>query len=809
MNIQALVSADYEDLGLIGLGGMGEVRRVCDRRLNRLMAMKILRPEWSADAGAAARFVEEAQATAQLQHPGIVPVHEIGRLADGRIYFTMKEVQGRTLAQVIDDVHDQADHDRGGTSADGWSFRRLIDAFRAVCDAVAYAHSRGVVHRDLKPQNIMVGQFGEVLVLDWGLAMVVGRAAGVGAVHTVRSEDDALATSLGTVSGTPAYMPPEQARGHNERIGPASDVYSLGAILYQILAGRSPFPEGSADAVLQQVINGPPVPLHQLSVRTAVASRPPSAAETTVVAHNATAAGATIDLSSVLVHPRRQGARLPMPDELVAACQRAMAREPDERFANAAALALEIAAWIEGARRREQGLARVAQAQSLLPALAELEARAQFLLRQARERLEELKPWDTAEQKQPAWDLEDQAKQLSERVEVEESQVLRLLHAALSDAPDLSEAHAALASHYRRRHEQAEQEHDPDARRLESLLRSHDRGEHALWLAGDGALTLVTEPAGATVELYRYVERGRRRVAESAGILGQTPLLGVPLAKGDWLLVITAAGRATVRYPVSIGRLEHWDGVAPGQSQPRKVWLPALDALRAGEIYVPCGWYQRGGDAMASGSGRSERVWLDAFIINRFAVTNREYQAFLDALVAAGDLEQAQRCAPREQTGGPFVGSRDGLRFVLPESWPADGPVVDIDWWCADAYARWSGARLLGNDEWEKAARGVDGRMYPWGDGFDATFSRMRDSVQGLSSTTAVDSHPVDESPYGVRGMAGNACTWCAGGSPERRPYRGGAWAFHQASVRSACRFLADPSYRYFGLGVRIGRDLD
>lgn len=808
MTIQALVSADYEDLGLIGLGGMGEVRRVRDRRLNRLMAMKILRPEWSADASAAARFVEEAQATAQLQHPGIVPVHEIGRLADGRIYFTMKEVQGRTLAEVIDDVHALADPDRGATTADGWSLRRLIDAFRAVCDAVAYAHSRGVVHRDLKPQNVMVGQFGEVLVLDWGLAMVVGRAAGAGAVHTVRSEDDALATSLGTVSGTPAYMPPEQARGQTDRIGPASDVYSLGAILYQILAGRSPFPEGAASAVLQQVIQGPPAALKQLSVRRPVASRRHSVSETTVILPAADVQDPAIDVAAVEARLRTAGPRLPMPDELVAACERAMAREPDERFADAAALSAEIAAWIEGARRREQGLARVAQAQSLQPELLDLESRAQSLMRQAREQLEALKPWDAAEKKQPAWDLEDEAKALSERVEVAESRVLRLLHAALSDAPDLPEAHAALASHYRRRHEQAEQQGDPGARRFESLLRNHDRGEHALWLAGDGAVTLVTEPADAEVTLYRYVERGRRRVAEPAGKLGQTPLIGVPLSKGDWLLVISAPGRATVRYPVSIGRLEHWDGVAPGESQTRRVVLPALDALRDDEIYVPCSWFQRGGDPMASGSGPCERVWLDSFVVDRFAVTNRQYQAFLDALVDAGDLDQAERCAPREQTGGPFVGRREGSRLVLPENWPADAPIVDIDWWCAAAYASWSGGRLLSNDEWEKAARGVDRRMYPWGDGFDATFSRMRDSVQGLSSTTSVHSHPVDESPYGVRGMAGNACTWCADELPDRRPYRGGAWAFHQASVRSACRFIADPSYRYFGLGVRIGRDL-
>jgi len=183
---------------------------------------------------------------------------------------------------------------------------------------------------------------------------------------------------------------------------------------------------------------------------------------------------------------------------------------------------------------------------------------------------------------------------------------------------------------------------------------------------------------------------------------------------------------------------------------------------RITKIYVPAGWFQRGGAAMASGSLPSEPVWLDGFVIDRFPVSNRQYQAFLDALVATDRLAEAEHYAPREQTGGPFVGRREGARYLLPESWLPDAPVVDIDWWCATAYALWSGARLLSEDEWEKAARGVDQRVYPWGNGFDASFCRMRDSVEGASATASVDSHPVDESPYGVRGLAGNPCTWCA-----------------------------------------------
>ena len=164
--------------------------------------MKVLHERLGQGPGARLRFTDEARATAQLQHPGIVPIHDFGTLPDGRPWFTMKEIRGRTLAAVITEVHDGI----------GWEFKRLIAAFLQVCQTVAYAHERGVVHRDLKPDNVMIGRHGEVQVLDWGVAKILGAPSipvdvdveGGPEASLVRS--GSAATRMGTVTGTPSYM---------------------------------------------------------------------------------------------------------------------------------------------------------------------------------------------------------------------------------------------------------------------------------------------------------------------------------------------------------------------------------------------------------------------------------------------------------------------------------------------------------------------------------------------------------------------------------------------------------------------------
>lgn len=234
-----LADGSFRVLGVLARGGMGVVLRGRDEEIGRHVAIKVLRGD--AQASARLRFIEEAQVAGQLEHPGIVPIYSLGTDDAGRPFFAMKLVEGETLAECL------------AKRADPRAERaRFLGLFLQVCQTVAYAHARAVIHRDLKPANVMVGAFGEVQVLDWGLAKVLGTEERVPertesgrerAPETVRTRTDSGSASIsGTVMGTPGYMPPEQAQGEVERLDRRSDVFSLGAILCTILTGEPPFP---------------------------------------------------------------------------------------------------------------------------------------------------------------------------------------------------------------------------------------------------------------------------------------------------------------------------------------------------------------------------------------------------------------------------------------------------------------------------------------------------------------------------------------------------------------------------------------
>lgn len=336
----------YDVRRKLGEGGMGEVHLCRDRRIGRDVARKSLRREREGRADLKARFLREARVQGQLEHPAVVPVYDLGVSPDGETFFTMKRIRGQTLEEVLGDLADGVPE----TTA-RWSRRKLLSAFSQVCLAVDFAHQRGVLHRDLKPGNIMLGDFGEVYVLDWGLARIAEHADLVtldeglpapgapDAPATIPSSDTSDApetidgarpshpshTVAGAIMGTPGYMAPEQARGETDAFGPATDVYALGAILYELLAGE---------------------PLHH------------GASPVALIAST---------LRPVDARPSRRLPDANIAPELDAACARATALAAADRHPSARALHDEIERFLDGdrdlARRRElaEGHTRAAE----------------------------------------------------------------------------------------------------------------------------------------------------------------------------------------------------------------------------------------------------------------------------------------------------------------------------------------------------------------------------------------------------------------------------------------------------------------
>ncbi len=249
----------------VGEGGMSVIERVFDTNLLRSVARKSVKKGLVEDEAARGQLVEEAQLTAQLDHPHIVPVHELGIDGDGKLFFTMKLVRGRTFKEMLHEVECAERNER--------DLFEQLQVFLKVCDAVAFAHSRGVIHRDLKPANIMVGEFGEVYLMDWGLAKLKQRWRPSQRDREMPTFDErtryVLPDEDGMVRATLAYMAPEQARGDTEATDERTDVFCLGGILYEILTGRPPYVEDSVQRIVFKALEGrvdPPIELVDFDV---------------------------------------------------------------------------------------------------------------------------------------------------------------------------------------------------------------------------------------------------------------------------------------------------------------------------------------------------------------------------------------------------------------------------------------------------------------------------------------------------------------------------------------------------------------
>lgn len=301
----------FEVQRFLAQGGIGKVSVALDKELNREVAFKEIRQDRNVDRDSMNRFLIEAEVTGRLEHPGIVPIYSLGSSEKGMPYYAMRFIRGKSLTQAIQEFYED-EKKESDPSTRQLRFRKLLQDFVSVCNTLHFAHERGVIHRDIKPDNIMVGGFGETLVVDWGIAKT-----GVSRQENPKSIDDELSkfdqslipelsskltTQQGDIMGTPSYMSPEQIVGWQDRIDPRSDVYSLGATLYAVLTGQNPYKENSFAALSQKVLAG--------DLRTPRAVKPD------------------------------------VPKALEAIAIKAMAPKPSERYASAKNLAEDIESWL-------------------------------------------------------------------------------------------------------------------------------------------------------------------------------------------------------------------------------------------------------------------------------------------------------------------------------------------------------------------------------------------------------------------------------------------------------------------------------
>ncbi|MCC6741470.1 MAG: protein kinase [Planctomycetia bacterium] len=836
----------------IGRGGIARVVEATDEEIGRTVALKLMLENAPGDA--LERFRWEARVTGKLEHPNIVPVHEVGALPGSKeIYFCMKRIYGRDMHHVIR----ERERDEAVGKASRWTLRRLVEAFRDVCRAMAFAHSKGVIHRDLKPANVMLGEFGEVLVCDWGLAKdqeggewAGGREGGrAGAVTMTAADASRPVTETGEILGTPAYMSPEQARGERELLDERSDVYSLGAILYEILTARPPYEGKSAEEVVKKVVNAPLMP--------------PSA-------------------------------RALVPPELEAICLRAMARRREDRYASAAELAADVEAYLEGTKEKErrEGLAaeQVSKARDAIARWHALTKEAAEVHAEVGRLREKIPDYEGAGVKRPLWEQEERARALERDAITAFTEADAALASALSNVPGHRLAREVKAEMYWERFLEAESAGDERGMQLNRQTAEQvNDGILDARLRGDGTVTVHTaaytcrclshgrsvrpdelsvlglhpwsgraldqpdglglrelepheplhlrlhaaacRPAplpGAQVWAFRYEEVDRLLVPvtphggttpvpravldqlfgsspfrpRGGGVyLGRTPIPKQPWPMGSWLLVVVAEGRAPQRVPFTVARQ---------QDVALDLTLWSAAELPAGFLPVAAGSFKYGGDRTGLTPSPLEILTLPDFLIARHPVTCSEYAEFLNDVRRTAPEEAAKRvpraadrsgfCWPLDPARGYVVPTAEWLK-AAPEAlraqaarltnttvdWEEDWPVCGVSWEDGAAYAKWASLRagrvfhMPTEKQWEKTARGPDGRIYPWGPHWDATFCSSNQSHKTGGRPHAVSAFPTDESPWGVRGLGGNASARCLNepndNVPGRRITRGGSWA--------------------------------
>lgn len=758
--------SNYTDISLLGTGSFGEVHTAHDALLGREVAIKSLKPHCREEEAVVDRFLKEARGTAQLEHPNIMPVHEMGVSDELGLYFTMKKVEGEDLKQILDHLAKKT-----SLYQNKYPLRVLLNFFLSACNGVAFAHSKGAIHRDLKPANIMIGDYGEVLILDWGLVKQRGAAeTGLGQVQLGMDAFDRGSETLeGAVSGTPNYMSPEQAEGRVDAIDFQSDVYSLGAVLYHLLTHQPAFEKTTLKYLLKQVKVGQFIP------------------------------------------PRKRFPELKIPRELEAICLKAMSLHPLARYASVERLAEDIRnylgdfdvsaytapRWVRCWKTCKRNPIKSSMAAAVCAALVlafgtqramhygsyssslqratELRLEGDALVAEAKDLYNKLHALGAqTEQKE----LTAQEVELTSRLDVRS----RTVAAKYSVAEALYESVPAPYRHksavhdgivaimqqridfslYRKQYDVARgwleiirlRIAQPGVRVSPSVAQK--LAEVEVRIAGVGRLGITASSRVRDVIVWPLYDLDSvpRKVQGDALQRSRLPFEIESIDKGSYILQVAHTNGSLMPYPVYIRH---------GEEKMLELNLP--DSIPSGMVYVPGGRFLFGGEA--SRFYRLHSRSLPAFFIKKYEVTVAEYLEFWMALSDPKLKAQYLSRIRFERQARRYSDAWDADGTLLDDRLSPEFPVVGISLTAAHAFCAWkslqTGAtiRLPEADEWEKAARGVDGRKYVWGNGFlpEANLAMTKANKKGKEKFPYLappGKFPRDVSVYGVFDMAGN-----------------------------------------------------
>ena len=761
----------FTNLKAIGAGGTASIISAYEAALGREVAIKVLRPEYRKNPKFLERFIREARATAQIAHPNIVPIHEIGVMENAGIFFTMKKINGETLKDIIDKVR-YGNH----RYMSEYPLRRLLEIFISACQGVAFAHSKGIIHRDLKPENVMVGDYGEVLVLDWGLVKhIKDKTPEINFPEQpdimLDIKSGGMQTADGAISGTPLFMSPEQAEGDTKSIDHKTDIYSLGTILYSILTHcGAPFDDTlDSSEILALVAKGD------------------------------------------FVRPSKRTPKLKISRELEAICLKAMSSSKHDRYPDVKSLIADIRDYQYGftvsacpaplPMKLWKLLLRHPAISAVIAAIIVISAgyiSTNLLFMHARfttirdaassyitdgtsaytkalsihNELYAIENSRISSEKTPREKkLEEKLRSLEIEMENNYSTALMLY----SSVPPAYENNSNVENGFRKvmknriEYSLMAEDYQQTRRWLDLLqiwlgkkyqnIRDRDStiideiNEIEKAITGETILTIKTIPVNAELELYKISnEEDKSQMPAAARKLGTSPLAGIKMTYGSYMIKVSSPHAQEFVYPLFVSR-----GI-----QTRSITIEIPNKIPPGTVYVPSGEFLTGG--INSRGLRLRTIAIAGFFIKKDEVTFAEYLKFWKSIKSPADKLKFSGKIRLDEDDRCFLDAWDDngkLLYGLKE----DRPVIGVTIEAAKAYCKWLSARtgydirLPAAEEWEKAARGVDAREYVWGNSYHENYAYTIENESArkkYGNWAPPGSFPKDVSIYGVNDMEGN-----------------------------------------------------